>query len=340
VLTRRARVFRVTGADAGPVLSGPLLLGLYLALAATWHSLGLVGRAASVLALTVAFFVELYGYHYQAHTPYLASERANRALEIVYSACNGLPFSLYAYLHLLHHEPAYLARKRAEYRSFVVHAGLATPIPYLNHGDAFQLKWLLWLRWAWTFSRVAARSPSSALTASARYHWHRRKNDPPLAYEQRSVLEPPREIAEWLWLAAHRGHLRQVVLEALAITGVRVAMCALDWRFFCFTFVPLFFALGVVRAYTCFADHVGVDLDDVERSAVSCYARSFNLVTFNNGYHLEHHRYQSVHWRELPRYRARLVPEEERAVAWLSQWTSPWTSSPRSARAPGEEHRS
>jgi fatty acid desaturase len=46
---------------------------------------------------------------------------------------------------------------------------------------------------------------------------------------------------------------------------------------------------------------------------VSCYGTLYNLLTFNLGYHQEHHLRPGVHWRKLPRTTSEL-PADRRSV--------------------------
>jgi fatty acid desaturase len=55
------------------------------------------------------------------------------------------------------------------------------------------------------------------------------------------------------------------------------------------------------------------DFRDSRRDAVSCYGILYNWLTFNLGYHQEHHLRPGVHWRKLPAMTAEL-PSDRRIV--------------------------
>ena len=102
-----------------------------------------------------------------------------------------------------------------------------------------------------------------------------------------------------LWRARHLGHhgLRdrlestQMMLDCVSALTLWAALLGLTPRFTLTIYLPGYlFGVGL-----CFLqghyEHV--------RGTVSYYGRFYNLLFFNDGYHIEHHSHPGMHWREL-----------------------------------------
>jgi arylsulfatase A-like enzyme len=117
-----------------------------------------------------------------------------------------------------------------------------------------------------------------------------------------------------LWRERHLAHhadrswqpvwSRQLALEASVICGLWVVLAWTQPRFFLTVYLPGYLAGLGLCALQGHYEHAG--------ATTSHYGRIYNVLCFNDGYHVEHHVYPGVHWSALP---GRLAPD-----ARISRW--------------------
>jgi len=122
-------------------------------------------------------------------------------------------------------------------------------------------------------------------------------------------------IPQTLWRERHMAHHAGVPwrarwsaalgVETLVVLAVWTALAARAPHFFLAAYLPGYLAGLGLCALQGHYEHAGA----VTRSH---YGRVYNLLCFNDGYHVEHHAYPGVHWSELPGRRP--------AVADTSRW--------------------
>jgi fatty acid desaturase len=100
--------------------------------------------------------------------------------------------------------------------------------------------------------------------------------------------------------------LGQVRADRAAHCLSLVAFAAISWQWTLLCYLPAYFlALAMVNVQNYYR-HYGANPDDRAADAVSHYGKLYNLLTFNDGYHQEHHLRPGTHWSELPRVRETL----------------------------------
>jgi fatty acid desaturase len=104
--------------------------------------------------------------------------------------------------------------------------------------------------------------------------------------------------------------LRQIRVDRAAHTLSLAGFAALSWQWTLLVYLPAFFvALALVNVQNYYR-HFGANPDERAADSVSHYGRIYNLLTFNDGYHQEHHLAPGAHWSTMPqvreRHRARL----------------------------------
>jgi|GEM_PF-1312617 len=214
--------------------------------------------------------------HNHHHTPFFRSRRLNALTRMGFSL-QGEPKTPHNIYHGHHHS----TNRSWDHDSYLRIVGLRAPIRRqlsrfgLSFVEALGLRYfvLLVLLKRWPLERVAALASPA---------------DPELG---RHVLGR----------VAQPAALRAATFDLGAWLGFRLLLCAIDWRFFFLYYVPANYLITSLRMGEDFMHHWGAaDAFDVRRNAVSCYGKLYNWLTFNLGYHQEHHLRPTAHWLSLP----------------------------------------
>jgi hypothetical protein len=120
-----------------------------------------------------------------------------------------------------------------------------------------------------------------------------------------------------LWRARHLAHhagvaprLRrslELVLQASLVLTLWTAMAIGEPAFFASAYVPGYATALLLCALQGHYEHAA--------GTTSHYGRLYNLLLFNDGYHVEHHRHPAEHWARLPKWREPSAPD--------SAWPAP-----------------
>ena len=123
------------------------------------------------------------------------------------------------------------------------------------------------------------------------------------------------DIAELFRVSKKKNRHKQALFEGFIMLGFYGALAFINPLAFGLFFLPVLYfgqAFGHLESYV---EHLhSTDFDDKNRDSVSCYSRVYNFLTFNNGYHQEHHVYPQKHWSKLPPIRSELPDESSRRV--------------------------
>ena len=109
-------------------------------------------------------------------------------------------------------------------------------------------------------------------------------------------------IPQTLWRDRHIAHHRgvpwegrwsgQLLVELALIAGLWALLAASDLTFFAAVYLPGYVAGLALCGLQGHYEHAG--------GTTSHYGRIYNLLCFNDGYHVEHHAHPGVPWAELP----------------------------------------
>jgi fatty acid desaturase len=99
--------------------------------------------------------------------------------------------------------------------------------------------------------------------------------------------------------------LRQVQADRAAHCLSLAAFMVISWKWTLVCYLPAFLlALTMVNVQNYYR-HYGANPDDRATDSVSHYGRLYNVLTFNDGYHQEHHLSPATHWSQMPKVRER-----------------------------------
>src|SRR5262249_14395069 len=100
-----------------------------------------------------------------------------------------------------------------------------------------------------------------------------------------------------------RQELRQVRLDRMAHFLGLCLFLAISWKWTLICYLPAFYlALALVNMQNYY-EHYGAMPENRYADSVSHYGRLYNLLTFNDGYHQEHHLRPQAHWSSMPMVR-------------------------------------
>lgn len=118
--------------------------------------------------------------------------------------------------------------------------------------------------------------------------------------------------------ARRRREVRQVQFDRMAHCLLLLLFAVLSWQWLLLCYVPAFFVALVLVNVQNYYRHYGARPGDRSADSVSYYGRVYNLLTFNDGYHQEHHLCPRAHWSQMPAVRVKYQTRLERSVRVVS----------------------
>jgi fatty acid desaturase len=100
-----------------------------------------------------------------------------------------------------------------------------------------------------------------------------------------------------------RSELRQIRLDRIAGAVAIVVFALISPQWLLLAYLPAFYAVLTLVNIQNYYEHFGANPDVRYADSVSYYGRVFNLLTFNDGYHQEHHLRPRAHWSQMPAVR-------------------------------------
>jgi fatty acid desaturase len=286
-----SRIFRYSRWDTLSVAVIPFQVAFYVMLAFVYHEFSVFLLVALIPVLYALSLQNAGANHNHYHTPFFRVRWLNTLTRMGFSL-TGAPKTPYNVGHGVHH--AKQVDEAFNNASVLAILGFRRPLHrqllsfVLFVFESFGVKYivLLILLKRWPINRLATVAMPEDVDMATR------------------VLQKVQKPAT----------LKAVKLDIAAWLGFRLILCAIDWKFFLFYFIPTSYVIETVRQIDNYTQHWGAtESDDPTRDSVSCYGKLYNLLTFNLGYHQEHHLRPAIHWLDLPGVTEQL-PTDRRIV--------------------------
>lgn len=273
------QVWKTTPKDAVLVLISVGQLAATVALAVTWDDTGLLGRVAGgVLLVAMTAYNVIVVSHLFTHVPWFVSRRLNALVSVLNSVNIGQSVQAYQFTHVRNHHRFNNDRPEAEgtTRDFS---------STYRRGTDGQHQPLLPYAFGGAFGSLVGRAQDAATVV--RLFAVGRGEKRLLSLASRKEDRARRE-------------LRQIQADRAAHSLALVAFALASWQWTLFCYVPAFFcALALVNVQNYYR-HYGANPEHRTTDSVSHYGRLYNALTFNDGFHQEHHLNPGAHWSSMP----------------------------------------
>jgi len=291
------KIWKHTPLDAIPVTLSVAHFAATLLLAVSWEGESAIYRVENFALLV---FMMVYSIivvcHLFTHAPWFESRLLNRLASMLNSVNIGQSGQAYHLTHVRNHHRYNNDRKGpdgktkdlsstfqdgvgGEHASLFRYAFLGAVSTLLNIGRALLSVGRLW--------RVGEHESELLALASAT--------------ERRRAEE-----------------LRQLQLDRMAQFLMVCLFLVISWKWTLLCYLPAFYlALALVNVQNYY-EHYGAAPGDRYADSVSYYGTLYNLLTFNDGYHQEHHLRANAHWRTMPSVRLSHGDKLDRAERIIS----------------------
>lgn len=277
------RIWRHTPLDSVFPMLSVAQLGVTLGLALTWATAPMAARAGGIaLLVAMTTYNIVIVSHLFCHQPWFRMPLLNRLASMLNSVNIGQSVQAYQLLHVRNHHLYNNDRKGPDGTT----RDLSSTYRH-GHGDDHASL----VRYAF-FGAVETLGNVGAALVSA----------------TRLFRVAPRETT-LLDLAAkgslRQAELRQIQLDRLAHFAAIATFAAISWQWTLYAYLPALYLSFVLVNVQNYYEHYGATPRNRYADSVSYYGRLYNMVTFNDGYHQEHHLRPQRHWSGLPDVRRR-----------------------------------
>jgi fatty acid desaturase len=253
-------------------------LAVTFALDFNWHEFTLDAWAANFALLTLMMTYNIIIIsHLFTHTPWFVSPFFNGLASLINSANIGQSVQAYELTHVRNHHRYNNDRKAENGRT----KDLSSTFQDGRNNEHDSLA-----HYAFFGALMKVLSEARILLSVTRL-WRVGEHESELLS---LIAKAPRQRAK---------ELRQIQLDRVAQFGWLCLLAALSWKWVLLCYLPAYYlALSLVNIQNYY-EHFGALPEDRDANSVSYYGRLYNLLTFNDGYHQEHHLFPSQHWTRM-----------------------------------------
>jgi fatty acid desaturase len=268
-----------------------------LLIASNWEGLSLAGRAGgfALLVLMMVYNIIVLS-HLFTHTPWFESRLLNGLVSVVNSVNIGQSVQAYELTHVRNHHRYNNDRKGPDGMTKDLSSTYQEGVGG-EHASLF--------RYAFMGAVGTLLNVGRTLLSVGRL-WRVGEHEQTL----RSLASPsPVKRAE---------ELRQIQLDRIAHFLGLCVFLSISWEWTLACYLPAYYlALALVNVQNYY-EHYGAAPENGYADSVSHYGRLYNLLTFNDGYHQEHHLRPRSHWREMPMLRRKYGAKLDRVERIVS----------------------
>jgi fatty acid desaturase len=268
-----------------------------LLIASSWERRSLAGQAGSFALLV---FMMVYNIivlsHLFTHTHWFESRLLNGLVSVLNSVNIGQSVQAYELTHVRNHHRYNNDRKGPDGMTKDLSSTYQEGVGG-EHASLFRYAFL---------SAVGTLLNVGRTLLSAGRLWRVGEHEETL----RSLASPsPVKRAE---------ELRQIQLDRIAHFLGLCLFLFISWKWTLVCYLPAYYlALALVNVQNYY-EHYGAAPENNYADSVSHYGRLYNLLTFNDGYHQEHHLRPRSHWRDMPMLRRKYGEKLDRVERIVS----------------------
>lgn len=276
------KIWRHSKLDAMLFILSIIQLTTMVLLAKNWESSSLLGKVGN-FALLVAMMVYniIIVSHLFTHTPWFKSEWLNSLVSILNSINIGQSVQAYHITHVRNHHRYHNDLKEINGKTYDFSSTYQDG-ENGNHSSLF--------RYAFIGGASSFYNHLSKLFTITRL-WGVGKHEKELLNLLSNSVD------------RRRNELRQVQLDRIAhLLGLSCALF-ISWQWTLICYLPAYYlSLALVNVQNYY-EHFGATPTMKAANSVSYYGRLYNLLSFNDGYHQEHHFRSGAHWSTMPEVR-------------------------------------
>lgn len=268
-----------------------------LLLAATWDKAGIAFRLVGfVLLVAMTTYNIIVVSHLFTHTPWFNAPTLNAMASLLNSINIGQSVQAYQLLHVRNHHRFNNDRRGTDGETH----DLSSTFRDGKEGEHATIS-------RYAFLGAALKLVELGRTLLPVPGWWRLKE-----WERDLLALAPRSPVKRVKA------LQQIRFDRMAHFLALCLLVLISWKWALMCYLPAFYISLVLVNIQNYYEHFGALPESRYCNSVSYYGRIYNLLTFNDGYHQEHHLCPHQHWSRMERARAEFKEKLDKAGRVIS----------------------